>query len=514
MVEKKQNEYHDKEKALADASPESIQRLIENSERGLAQIEMSQPLILDARRAVVEAIEKEDGRNVEQELKLVVLETILAENEVIYDLSASLDALLKATDDYTKRFYMQSLNLCFVEACQLFVGDKGDENGLLTKLDMLTRDLNQAGCQYLLRHIIEDVREFSRNYAKKELRNVTRHYDDPIKMYEMQWELNDIDFFAKGSSELMAIRMEVTVVSSYLLSLFTPNKSTSQSAASSSKCDFDVKGMFNEAIFKALKEKNLKGEVQRTLDKGQRVLDECYRLYSGCRRAVDYLKEKGCQKTDAFDKLETLTKLRMETLFLRYDIACSVWGYLNASTEQERSQNLRLIHITKQAALTHIYGYNKNAQERSLWTKIKLLEEANDVKLNTCKVEHSLKLLTGNLSEDKENSQIFAHYRYKSDFYIPARLEAFGKMVHYQELTESLELLNVCKEIEQYAAGMLFCMNEKQKQERKRQHDEWIGLLDGLAVKAGNNEGVKEALKPMRELIEKFYGDKDTKQLN
>ena len=490
---------------MADASPESIQRLIENSEKGLTQIEMSLPVVLETRKAIEEAIQKQEEGRVELDLLLTVFDTLLAENEVIYDLSASLDALLKAKDDYTKRFYMQSLNLCFVEACQLFVGDDGD--GLLSRLVRLTKELHQAGCEYIAQHIIGDVQKFKREYTDKDLRNITRHYDDPIKMYEKQQGLTSIDFFAKGVSELMAIRMEVTVVTSYLLSLFLPGKSMCQNTVTPQNRCFDVKGMFNEAIYKALKEKNLKDEVQKTLANGQKSLDECYRLYCGCCRATDFLKEKEYQETDAFDKMKALIKLRMETLFLRYDIACSVWGYLNASSDKERSQNLRLIHITKQAALTHIYGYNENARERSLWTKIKQLEEANDMKLNTSKVEHSLKSLTVNLSEDKENSQTFAHYRYKSDFYIPERLEAFSNMVHYQELTESLELLNVCKEIERFVVGLLFCMNEKQKQERKRLRDEWNGKMDELVALARGDKRVEEALKPMRELIKTVYGE-------
>lgn len=493
---------------MADASPESIQRLIENSEKGLLQIEMSLPIVLKTRKAIEEAIQKQKERRVELDLLLAMFDTLLAENEVIYDLSASLDALLKATNDYTKRFYMQSLNLCFVESCQLFVGEDGDENGLLSKLEKLTKELNQAGCQYLLRHIIDDVRAFKIHYADKDLRNITRHDDDPIKMYEKQQELMSIDSFAKGASELMAIRMEVTVVTSFLLSLIAPPKSQPQNTVSTSKCSFDLKGTFNEALFNALKEKNLKEEVQKVLDEGQRSLDECYGQYSACCKAVAFLKEKGFQEPEVFDKMKLLVKLRMETLFLRHDIACSVWGYLNASSNKERSQNLRLIHITKQAALTHIYGYNEKVREKSLWTKINQLEEANDLELNTGKVENSLKELTGNLTEDKENSQMFTHYRYKGNFYIPARIQAFGKMVHYQELAESLELLHVCKDLEKFTVNLLYCMDEKQKQERKRQKDEWIRKMDGLVAMAGGDERVKEALKPMRELIEMIYGEK------
>ena len=169
---------------MAEASPESIKRLIENSEKGLSQIEISLPLVLETRQAVEEAIINKGGDDVVLDLLLIVLDTLLAENEVIYDLSTSLDALLRADDDYAKRFYMQGLNLCFWESCQLFVGTSEDDKyGLLSRLEELTKQLNQAGCQYIIRHIIDDIHVFRSDYADKELRNITRHYDDPIKMY-------------------------------------------------------------------------------------------------------------------------------------------------------------------------------------------------------------------------------------------------------------------------------------------------------------------------------------------
>lgn len=492
---------------MADASPESIQKLIENSEKGLAQIEMSLPIVLEARKVIEEAIQKQEKHRVELDLLLTVFDTLLAENEMIYDLSASLDALLKARNDYTKRYYMQSLNLCIVEACQLFVGDDGDEDGLLSRLVRLTKELHQAGCEYIVQHIIDDVLKFRGEYADKELRNITRHYDGPIKMYEKQQGLTSVDLFAKGASELMAIRMEVTVVTSFLLSLFVSQKGQPKIAVSTSKCGQDLKGMLNDAIFKALKEKNLKDEVQETLNKAQASLDECYGQYCACCKAVDFLKEKGCQEPEDFDKLKTLIMLRMETLFLRNDIACSVWDYLNASSDKERSQNLRLIHITKQAALTHIYGYNEKTREKSLWTAIKRSEESNSEKLDTHSIEKSLDEFTGNLVDDKVNSQMFAHYRYKENFYIPDRIEAFGKMEHHKELMEAMKLLGICKVLDTYTAKLLYCINEGQKKERKRQYDEWIAKIDGLVAKLCNDERTHEALKPMKNLIEKVYGD-------
>lgn len=494
---------------MADATPETIQRLLANSEKGLALIDVSLPPILAARQAVIDDIKKLDGNNAVLDLMLAVFDSLLAENEVIYDLSASLDALLKATDDYTKRFYMQSLNLCFVEACRVFVGEEGDDNGVLSRLEKLTKQLNQAGCELIVRHIIDDIQAFRKDFCNRELRNITRHYDDPIKMYEKQQELTSIEFFAKGSSQLMAIRMEVSVVSAYLLNLFTPVKKENPNVVKNKGCGIDLKGILNDVLFKTLKEKSLKEEVQRTLNKGQATLDDCYGLYKQCVVTSKFLDERNCQIPAEFDKMKSLIQLRMEALFLRYDIACSVWGYLNATSDKERSQNLRLVHITKQAALTHIYGYTEKVRETSLWTAIKKIEESGIEKLNTESVEKKLAELTGNLDEDKENSQLFAHYRYKQDFYIPARLDAFNKMEHHKELMDAMKLLKICKVLEDYTTGLLFCIHDTHKNKQKRQYDEWKGGIDGLIAKTGNDEGVKEALKPLRDLVDVVYGDEE-----
>lgn len=499
---------------MADASPESIQRLIENSEKGLSQIEASLPYILERRQAVEDAIKKQGGGNEVLDLQLIVLDLLLAENEVIYDISASLDALLRASDDYTRRFYMQSLNLCFWESCQLFVGAREDDQyGLLSRIELLTKQMNQAGCQLLIRHIIDDIQAFRSDYANKGLRDITRHYDDPITMYEKLKVLDDIDIFARGASQLIAIRMEVSLIRSFLWNLLAPFKIEEHQKDVVKKKNYDFKGIINEAVFKAFKEKNVKKEIQKVLAQGNSSLDECYRLRQTFRMAVSFLNEKGYDIPDGFEKMEAIILLRMETLYLKYDIACSIWGYLNASSEKERSQNLRMIHITKQAALTHLYGYNDKTRENSLWAKIKAIEEAGSIILKTEEVEKSLMDLVANLNGDKENSRMFTHYRFNQVFYIPARLDAFGKMVHYKELCDSVRLLNVCKMLEGYTMNLLYCIDRKQKQETKRKHDEWMGRLDDMATKLGNNEKAMESIESLREMVEVAYGNKAGKLL-
>jgi len=493
---------------MAEASADAIQRLIENSKKGLAQIEKSLPDILETRQAVVNVIESKGVDDVVVELMLIVLDSILAEQEVIYDISTSLNSLLRASDDYTKRYYMQILNFCFWEACQLFAGED-DENGLLDRLEKLTGCINQAGCQFLIKHIINDIKEFREEYTDKELRNITRHYDDPIKMYEKQRGLINIDFYAKGVSQLLAIRMEVTVVSSFLLNLFATTKNVSKNVVEYKNTSLSLKEKFNEAIFKAFKEKNIKEVVQHVLSKGQKTLDDYYVLHLSYCKAIVFLEQNNYKIPDSFKKLESLILLRMEILFLRYDIACSVLGYLNAVSDVERSHNLRLIYITKQAALTHIYGYNEKSRNKSLWTRIKVMEEASNETLDTDKVEELLKDLTANLTEDKDKSNIFSHYRYKQTYYIPQRFKVFDKMIHHKELGDSLKLINVCNSLEKYSASLLSCLDDTQKKDKNKHYSEWLTILDDLVNNIGYDERAKETLRTMKELIDKIYGDGD-----
>lgn len=283
-----------------EASPETIQRLIDNFKKGLAQIELSSPLILETRQTVEGVINKKGANSDIHVLLLCVLDTILAEDEVIYDLSASLDALLKAKDDYTKRYYMQSMNLCFWESCQVFVGQKDDINGLLQRLESQCGQLNLVGCKLLINHIIDDIQTFRKGYANRTLRNITRHYDHPIKMYEKLQELDSIESFAKGASQLMTIRMEISVVSSYLLNLLTPKSRVSLRNVSPQK-DGVVK-IVNDVVIEKLVSEDFKGELQKVLRHGQRTVDDCYRQYNCCRKATALLEERGSIVLDVFEK--------------------------------------------------------------------------------------------------------------------------------------------------------------------------------------------------------------------
>ena len=47
--------------------------------------------------------------------------------------------------------------------------------------------------------------------------------------------------------------------------------------------------------------------------------------------------------------------------------------------------------------------------------------------------------------------------------------------------------------------------NEKQKQKTKQKHEEWLGTIEDLAAKMGNDEKTQKALEPLKSLVEMLY---------
>lgn len=488
---------------MALASKESIDRLIANSGKTLATLEGSYADVLSLRKAVEKAKEQTQENSVVLDLLAITADVILTSTEVSYDLSASLKSMLMAKDVYAKRFCMQSLNLCFCESVCCLVGSDG--NGLLTKLEASTKETSLTGCQFLTRHIINDIQLFADKFPNRNLRNITRHYSDPIRMYGEYQKLTDEDFFAKGVNELLAIIMEIHVVTSYVLSIMRLCQTETPSKVNSPAPSLDIQKLLNNAIFVAFEKRNVKDELNKTIQKGQSAVDECYGLYRKTQGAKAYLQGGKIEDVAIFGQLQSLVLLRMQAVYMKSDLACAVWSYLNAESDKERSQSLRMIHITKQAALTHLYGYNEKTRKESLWNRIKDIAETKDSRLDAESVESAFKELTKDLKTDSKQSRVFTHYRHKDELYLPARLDALKQMNHRQELEEVLQLFGLCNKIDTYLHQLLTTMNKTQDAKTKKQRDEYLKKIDDMAAMVGNDERAKHAFDAIKGFINSFF---------
>ena len=489
---------------MAEASKDSKERLVRNVDNNLSFIESLLPDMQKCIHLIDSIRKRENSSNLFLDSLAVCEDILLGSYVVIYDIMASLKRMIKTDNVYIKRYQMSSLNLCFFEACSLFVDSGGGQSGILNKLESSAKSLNLVGEQFLIRHIVGDIDSFSAKYCQNSaLRDLFRHYDDPIKMYEAYVKLNDEDVFAKGVSEMMAYFLEIRVVCDHFLQTLVPfsERPDSIGTVDSKSVKSTISELFNTCIADALRKKNAHKIIEDTVIQGTKEIDKLYKDYSFCEKAKKFLSDSlHCEDMSPFDAVEDLIRIRMMAEFMRMDIGCAMFAYLESSTDMERAQSLRHIQITKQAALTHLYGYTDNTRQCSLWNKIVKAVERDNVRIDSESLHEQFKKMTADLKTDARQSNIYAHYRYRDDFYVSARLDAYSKMNQMSVIYETLPLLNLVKEISQYSLRILDAIAKRQKDKRIRsimKINDMFAELDNIISKSNVSADGKHQMKGM-----------------
>lgn len=498
---------------MADASKESKERLVLNVDGNLSFIESLLPDIQNSIR-LIDSIKKQGNSSSSLLDSLAVCEDVLLGSyAVIYDIMASLKRMIKTDNAYIKRYQMSSLNICFFEGCKLFVDSDGGKSGILNKLESSATSLNLVGEQFLIRHIIDDIDSFSTKYCRDSaLRNLFRHYDDPIKMYEAYAKLNDEDLSAKGVSEMMAYFLETRVVCEHFLQTLIPfsEKSNCHETETSKSGNSRIGELLNDCVVGALRKKNAHKVIENTVSQGAEEIDKLYKDFNYCDKAKKFLSDSiHCEDMSSFDAVEDLIRIRMMAEFMRMDIGCAMLAYLESSTDMERAQSLRHIQITKQAALTHLYGYTEDTRQCSLWNKIVKAVERENVKIDSESLHEQFKKMTTDIKTDSRHSNIYAHYRYRDDLYVSARLDAYSKMNQMSVIYETLPLLNLVKEISQYSLRVLDPIAKRQEEKRIRSIAKFNDMFADLGnlisksnVSAAGKQQMKEVMDKLKCSIE------------
>lgn len=487
---------------MAEASKDSKERLVRNVDNNLSFIESLLPDMQKCIHLIDSIRKRENSSNLFLDSLAVCEDILLGSYVVIYDIMASLKRMIKTDNVYIKRYQMSSLNLCFFEACSLFVDSGGGQSGILNKLESSAKSLNLVGEQFLIRHIVGDIDSFSAKYCQNSaLRNLFRHYDDPIKMYEAYVKLNDEDVFAKGVSEMMAYFLEIRVVCDHFLQTLIPfsGKESCIEPVDSKSLDSRIRESFNSCIADALRKKNAHKIIEDTVIQGTKEIDKLYKDYSFCEKAKMFLSDSlHCEDMSPFDAVEDLIRIRMMAEFMRMDIGCAMFAYLESSTDMERAQSLRHIQITKQAALTHLYGYTDNTRQCSLWNKIVKAVERDNVKIDSESLREQFRVMTSDLNEDSRQSNIYAHYRYKDDLYAGMRLDAYAKMNQMSIINDTLPLLNLVKGISQYSLRVLESIAKRQEEKRIRtvmKFNDMFADMENLIGKSNFSAAGKQQMK-------------------
>ena len=433
-----------------NASKETINILINNAKSAISDSEH----ILKNTELIKSRLSTFDGANYLQLLFELLSGSLLA----VYEVCSDMKNMLSTDNVYVKRFHMQMINLSQYEWCKYLVGR--DHGGVIPKL---INHLNESHKETIeLESILQQLRLLGKK-CDAGLRNITAHYDNPNTMYSKLVTLNDEDIYAKRVGDQLLVHDMILQYISPILQMITEILCTNNRECTYTKSvdKYSIIDIINKKVADAFHNKEkldivIAGQIANAWEN----IESHKKNYTICEKAIEYLTDKqvDCSR---LTEIQALEELRWEVSFMQYDLACSMNSYLKADSNAERSICFMHAYRNEISALSHLYGYNDEYREKSIWSKIRTVPEFKSIPLSK-EIEDELIALTSNFDPNKRN--LYTHYREDTKLNISERWQCANEMNHPEELMQMLRLVTLCKKINQFLVSLVSSMHLSEKQ--------------------------------------------------
>ena len=433
-----------------NASKETINILINNAKSAISDSEH----ILKNTELIKSRLSTFDGATY---LKLL-FELLSGSLSAVYEVCSDMKNMLSTDNVYVKRFHMQMINLSQYEWCKYLVGR--DHGGVIPKL---INHLNESHKETIeLESILQQLRLLGKK-CDAGLRNITAHYDNPNTMYSKLVTLSDEDIYAKRVGDQLLVHDMILQYISPILQMITEILCTNNRKCTYTKSvdKYSIIDIINKKVADAFHNKEkldivIAGQIANAWEN----IESHKKNYTICEKAIEYLTDKqvDCSR---LTEIQALEELRWEVSFMQYDLACSMNSYLKADSNAERSICFMRAYRNEISALSHLYGYNDEYREKSIWSKIRTVPEFKSIPLSK-EIEDELIALTSNFDPNKRN--LYTHYREDTKLNISERWQCANEMNHPEELMQMLRLVTLCKKNNQFLVSLVSSMHLSEKQ--------------------------------------------------
>ena len=452
-----------------NACKETINILINNAKSAISNSEH----ILKNTELIKSRLSTFDGANYLQLLFELLSGSLLA----VYEVCSDMKNMLSTDNVYVKRFHMQMINLSQYEWCKYLVGR--DHGGVIPKL---INHLNESHKETIeLESILQQLRLLGKK-CDAGLRNITAHYDNPNTMYSKLVTLNDEDIYAKRVGDQLLVHDMILRYISPILQMITEILCTNNRECTYTRSvdKYSIIDIINKKVAEAFHNKEklnivIAGQIANAWEN----IESHKKNYTICEKAIEYLTDKqvDCSR---LTEIQALEELRWEVSFMQYDLACSMNSYLKADSNAERSICFMRAYRNEISALSHLFGYNDEYREKSIWSKIRTVPEFKSIPLSK-EIEDELIALTSNFDPNKRN--LYTHYREDTKLNISERWQCANEMNHPEELMQMLRLVTLCKKINQFLVSLMSSMHLSEKQK----NDEMLNPIRKIKELAQKN---------------------------
>ena len=407
----------------------------------------------------------------------LLFELLSGSLSAVYEVCSDMKDMLSTDNVYVKRFHMQMINLTQHEWCKYLVGR--DQGGVIPKLINHLNESHKGTKE--LENILQQLKLLGEKCDTR-LRNITAHYDNPNTMYSKLVTLNDEDVYAKRVGDQLLVHDMILQYISPVIQTITETLCAGykECTHTSSVDKFSIIDVINEKVAKAFHNKEkLDVVIAEQIANAWENIESHKKNYTICEKAIEYFTDKQAD-CSRLTEILALEELRWEVSFMQYDLVCSMNTYLKAGSNAERSISFMRAYRIETSALSHLYGYNDEYREKSIWNKIRTVPEFKSIKLSN-EIENELKSMTLNLDSTKRN--LYTHYREDGELNISKRWQCVNEMNHPNELMQMLRLVTLCKKINHFLVSLISSMNSTEK----RKNDEILNPIRKIKDLAQKN---------------------------
>ncbi|MDH6535398.1 hypothetical protein D0T51_09580 [Parabacteroides sp. 52] len=472
------------------ASEDSLKLLVQNCKGAIKDLENIFPAMMKLRISLTEI--RADDIEYKDTIIAFLSKTedlLLGSNFILHELMSSLRFLPETTFIYEKRYHIQNINLSLCEAYSYFLGNKND--GVWSLLKPMILALNNSSLNSYVVKIDNELAILGKEHCDVQMRHSTAHYDQPIERYKKVNNITEEDKYCKATSKYLLIHMHISQVSMIITDII--KRIVPKNVSSSIKPmipAFDIKAFVEENIaIKLSSDERIAYLSSESLIKTSNSIDSLYKNHLMCEGAEKFIASKNIKSATNIEALHKLIMLRMMIGFIHCDLTCSIRAYMNSKSRVERSLHLRRIYVTEVSGLTYLYGYNKEKNAQSLWQQLMNMDINGDRDGNENKKESlrkKLEELTSSLNSPRRN--LYIHFREYENLNILKRYEAYEELNQLDEVKRALNLIHLCKEIDNYTIFMLKQVEIEEQQKSKDQMEKRHAMFEDLRYKMTNSK--------------------------
>lgn len=216
-----------------------------------------------------------------------------------------------------------------------------------------------------------------------------------------------------------------------------------------------------------------------------------------------------CVPFNKLDNLKILLNAQMLLQFMIGDLAAITKAYLQSQSEEEHKMNLRRFVFIQTSTLVHLYGYNDDEHDKSIWKLLMSFLPQSDSSLieESTKAESQLQKLVTDSADRKERA-LYVHLvnNRNAKFGVPDTLKAIDAIDSIREVVEVNALLVIMKQVRVWLNHILEVLSKEARESRLESDRKIEGMFDDMINKL-TDSNIPEVQKS--QLLDMFITNKE-----